>query len=356
MMHIELPAGMEAAARALHREMTVYDGTIFDTGYMVDSRNELEAYRSGNLSGGSVTFCGHLHNFARGIDAFHAHLKVIERNDDIAAFCTCVADIERCKREGKVGIVAHFQDSRPIEDRLEYLRIYHALGLRIFQLTYNLQGQVGTGCCERDSGLTEFGERVVDECNRLGILIDLSHVNHQTSREAIARSKAPVAFTHVGVHAMCNAYGRNKPDDLIRAVAATGGVVGIAWAPFLVKRNPETHEVLPSTVSDVLDQMDYVIRMIGVDHVGVGSDLCNHSARTLVVPPHSSIRIDRPRHPEVFGVGSLDRYDPYPQGLDHHSGMLNITRGLMQRGYSDDDIRKVMGGNWLRLFRQVWGS
>lgn len=356
MMNLELPAALEARAKALHEDMTIFDGTIFDTGYMVDERNELQAYRSGNLSGGCVTFCGHSHNFTRGIDAFFAHLRVIERNADLASFCTSVADIERCRREGKVGIVAHFQDSKPIEDRIEYLRTFHALGLRVFQLTYNLQGLVGTGCCERDSGLTEFGERVVDECNRLGILVDLSHVNHQTSREAIQRSKAPVAFTHVGVHALCSSYGRCKPDELIVDVAKTGGVIGIGWAPFLVKRDPQTQRILPSSVADVLDGMEHAVRLVGVDHVGVGSDLCNYSARTLVVPPHSSIRQDRPRHPEVFGVGSLERYDPYPEGLDHHSGMLNITRGLVQRGWRDDDIRKVMGGNWLRLFRQVWGG
>lgn len=356
MMTLEIPSALEERARALHADMTIYDGTIFDTGFMQDERNELEAYRSGHVSGGSVTFCGHVHNFQRGIDAFYAHLKVIERNSDIARFCTSVADIEQCRRDGKVGIVAHFQDSKPIEDRLDYLRTFHAIGLRIFQLTYNAQGQVGTGCCEPDSGLTEFGMQVVDECNRLGILIDLSHVNHRTSRDAIERSKAPVAFTHVGIHAMCPAYGRNKPDDLLRAVAGTGGMVGIAWAPFLVKREASTHKVLESTVNDVLDQMEYAIRLIGIDRVGVGSDLCNYSARTLVVPPHSSIRQHRPLHPEVFGVGPVDRYDPYPQGLDHHSGMMNITRGLLQRGYSDDDIRKLMGENWLRLFKKVWGA
>jgi membrane dipeptidase len=356
MMTLETTPAIEQRARALHADLTIYDGAMFDTGFMQDERAELEAYRSGNLSGGSLTFCGHVHNFQRGIDAFYAHLRVIERNASIARFCTSVADIERCKREGKVGIVAHFQDAKAIEDRLDYLKTFHAIGLRILQLTYNAQGQLGTGCCEPDAGLTEFGREVVAECNRLGVLVDLSHVNHKTTWDAIECSRAPVAFTHVGVHALCPASGRNKPDELLQAVAAGGGVVGIAWPGFLVKREPSTHKVLPSSVHDVLDHMEHAIRLVGVDSVGVGSDMCNYSARTLLVPPHSSLRHHRPKHPEVFGVGPTDRYDPYPQGLDQHAGMLNLTRGLMQRGYSEEDIRKLMGGNWLRLLRRVWGA
>lgn len=357
MFAIPLPGELEERAQALHRQAFVYDATVFDTGFMKDETNEIQCLIDGGVSAANVTFCGHMHNFLRGVDSFHAHLRVVERNADKLRFCTSVAELEQCKKEGKLGIIAHFQDSKPIEDRLDYLKTFHRLGLRVLQLTYNVQGYVGAGCCERgDAGLSHFGLQVVEECNRLGILIDLSHVNHQTSWDAIKHSKAPVAFTHVGIYTLCPAHGRNKPDELLKAVVGTGGVVGIVWWPPLIKRNPETHKVLPSTVEDVLDHMEYAIKLLGIENVGIGTDLSDLNARTLEVPPESSIRWHRPLRPDVFGSGPTDRFDPFPTGLESHAGMLNITRGLIKRGYKDEDIKKVLGGNWLRLLKRIWGS
>ena len=354
---VELPKELEERARTLHREAFVYDATVFDTGLLKDEKTEIQGLVDGGINAANVTFCGHMHNFSRGVDSFYTHLKVVERNADKLRFCTTVAELERCKKDGKIGIIAHFQDSKPIEDKLDYLNTFYRLGLRVLQLTYNVQGLVGAGCCERgDAGLSYFGLQVVEECNRLGILIDLSHVNHQTSWDAIKHSKAPVAFTHVGIYKLCPAYGRNKPDELLKAVVDTGGVVGIAWFAPLVKRNPETHKVLQASVDDVLDQMDYAIKLLGVDNVGIGTDLSDYNARTLEVPPDSSIRWYRPLRPDVFGSGPTDRFDPAPIGLDSHAGILNITRGMVKRGYSDENIKKVLGGNWLRLLKRIWGK
>jgi len=354
---LQLPPVKEERARAVHESAFVYDATLFDPGFLKDEKGEIQSLVDGGLSGANLTFCGHMHNFARGMDSFFQHVKVIERNSERVRFCTTVRELEQCKKEGKVGIVAHFQDGKPIEDNLDYLRLFQRMGLRILQLTYNVQNFIGAGCCERnDTGLSYFGLQVVEECNHLGILVDLSHCNHATAWDAIRHSKRPVAFTHVGIHRLCPAHGRNKPDDLLKAVVDTGGVVGIVWFPPFVKRDPETHQVLQATVNDVLNQMEYAIDLLGADHVGIGTDLSDYNARTLEVPADSSIRWYRTLRPDVFGAGPIDRYDPFPLGLDSHALMMNVTRGLVKRGYSDDDIRKILGGNWLRLLKDIWGE
>ena len=109
-----------------------------------------------------------------------------------------------------------------------------------------------------------------------------------------------------------------------------------------MKRNSETQEVLQGSLEDVLDQIDYAVELLGVDHVGIGTDLTNYFARTLELPPTSSIRSYRPLRPDVFGAGPTDRYDPWPTGLDSHTKMMNLTRGLLTRGYRDDDVLKIL--------------
>jgi membrane dipeptidase len=164
----------------------------------------------------------------------------------------------------------------------------------------------------------------------------------------------PVAFTHSNPNALCPAGARNKPDDLIQAVAETGGIIGATFFPALVKRQPGSHVVVPSTVEDVVDHIDYLVKLVGVEHVGFGSDMPNYHARTLEAPATSSIRHYRPLRPDVYGDGPTDRYDPYPADLDAHTKLRNLTAALVRRGYSDDDVLAIMGGNWIRVARQVW--
>ena len=352
---LELSAGMEERARTLHHRAFVFDACFSTPGFFKEEAAEVQAFVDGGIGGGLATVAEEEHNFAKAIDSINKHLRLFGRHPDKIRVCGSVDELERTRAEGKVGFVLHFQDTRPIETDLDYLEVFRTLGLRVLQLTYNTQNYVGSGCCERhDPGLSSFGLRVVEECNRRGILIDLSHCGYGTCRDAIRHTRKPLALTHVGAYALCPATGRNKPDDIIKAVGDTGGVIGIAFFAPLVKRNVETHEVLLADVDDVIDHVDHVVKLVGVDHVGIGSDLSNYYARTLEMPPFSSIRSYRPIRPDVFGVGPVDRYDPWTVGLDSHARMPNLTRGLVKRGYSDQDILKILGGNWLRLFRETW--
>ena len=357
MAFYSLPEKLEQQAIAIHRKAFVLDTAILMLGFLKDEQGEIQAFLDGGLSGGLMSLSTAETDFAMAMANIGRWKELIRRNPDKLAACASVAELEECKRQGKFGMVIHFQNTKPLMDNLDYLRIFYDLGLRVLQLTYNTQTFVGTGCCERiDAGLTNFGMEVVAECNRLGILVDVSHCAPATSWDAIKHSKAPVAITHSGVYTLAHAYGRNKPDDMMKAVADMGGVMGIPTQPCFVKRDPDTHRVLPSTVEDVLNHVEYAVKLMGIDHVGIGTDMSSYAAREKELPRDSSIRLYRPLFPHVFGVGPTDRYDPFPVGLDSHAEFWNLTRGLLKRGYSEEGIHKILGGNWLRLFKQVWGK
>lgn len=357
MLFYDLPAASEKRAEGLHRDAFIFDGAFPMLGFDKEEQVEIQAFLDGGVTAGNASLSTSETDLAMALDNISRCKRLIMRNPEKLALCLAVADLLECKRAGKFGMVIHFQNTKPIMDSLDYLLTFYDLGLRVLQLTYNLQTFVGAGCCERgDAGLTHFGLDVVAECNRLGILIDLSHCGHTTSWDAIRNSRMPVAASHAGVYALARSYGRNKPDDMLKGIADTGGILGIPLQPCFVKRDPETHEVLQATVDDVLDQIDYAVNLMGIDHVGIGTDMSNYAARTLEPPRDSNIRLVRALRPDVFGVGPTDRYDPFPLGLDNHAKMGNLTRGLVKRGYPDEAIKKVLGGNWLRVFKDVWRS
>jgi len=344
----------EDRAQDIHQSAIIVDGAAMSDS--LDYPTDIERMQSGGISTGSFTVASWPENFLRALSRIDKYKQLARQNDDLY-LVTSVDDIAKAKEQGKLGVVLAFQDGKPIEDELANLRTFFDVGVRVIQLTYNSQNFIGTGCCEPSYGkLSYFGIKVVKEMNRLGIVIDLSHCGDETTMDAIETSTDPVLFTHASVRALCNAHGRNKTDDQIQALAKKGGVIGICWQSFLTKRDPDTFEVLPCTIEDWLNHIDYVVRLVGVDHVGFGTDLIGKSLDEGTIPWYSSFRFWRPLRPDVFGVGSTEVYDPFPQGLERHSDALNITRGLVARGYSDEEIFKILGGNFLRVFREVWGK
>lgn len=355
MSFYDLPEEMEKRAQSVHQDAVIFDGAISMLGFEREEDVEIQAYLDGGVTGGSVSLSTGETDFMMAIKNISELKRLIARNPKTLALVTCIDDLSACKQAGRFGLVIHFQNTKPILDDLDYLLTFYDLGLRVLQLTYNTQTFVGAGCCERvDGGLTEFGLDVVAECNRLGVLIDVSHCGHATAWDAIKYSKAPIAATHAGVYALARSYGRNKPDDLLKGIADTGGILGIPTQPCFVKRDPETHVVLQATIDDVIDHIDYAVNLMGIDHVCIGTDMSNYAARTLDPPRDSNIRLVREQRPDVFGVGPTDKYDTFPIGFDSHAKIRNLTRGLLKRGYSDDATKKILGGNWLRIFSEIW--
>jgi membrane dipeptidase len=344
-----------ALVQRVHDSAPVFDACVPPMGFWKDPAREIQSLVDGGFAGVHVTCAQPRHTFTQAVDTIGRLRRLTVEFADQLALCRSVAEIEGARAAGRVGVVVHFQEPKPISDDLNRVETFYELGLRVLQLTYDVQGWLGTGCAEHtDAGLTHLGGQVVDECNRLGILVDVSHCGWQTAWDALRRSADPIAITHTGTHALCPATSRNKPDDLMRAVAESGGMVGICWFSPMLKRAEGSHEVLPASVEDVLDHVEHAVDVVGPGAVGIGSDLSDLHARTLEIPAHSSLRHYRSLRPDVYGTGPPDRLVPWPPELNSHAKARNLTAGLLRRGYSVADVTGIMGGNWLDLLRRVW--
>jgi membrane dipeptidase len=251
-----------------------------------------------------------------------------------------VDQIKKIKIEGKVGLILGWQNAKPIGDKIPLLRIAYELGIRIIQLTYQRRNLVGDGCGERtDCGLSRFGVDVVKEMNRLGIVIDLSHVGKRTSLDAIEISEDPVIFSHSSARALCSHF-RNVDDEQIKAVAEKGGVVGVTGMSTFLRENGMEKG---TTVEDLLDHIDYVINIVGADHVGFGLDM-DYVLNTAEVAKLS----------EMFPEFDIPPVRKNRYCMENAAQTVDITKGLFVRGYSHQEIKNILGGNFLRVFSRVW--
>lgn len=234
-----------------------------------------------------------------------------------------------------------------VEEELRYIEVFFQLGIRMMHLTYNRRNMIGDGCAEpSNAGLSDFGRAVVKEMNRVGIIVDTAHSSHQTSLEAAQISDYPVVVSHSGCTSL-NDHFRCKPDEVIRAVADTGGYIGICCIPRFIGRTGD--------IRSMLDHIDYVAKKFGPDYVGIGTDLAYTSRRASEelkkVPPR---RRTRARW-EGFWPDAGDTRWRSPELMESMAwtNWPLFTVGLVQRGYSDDDIQKIIGGNMLRVARAV---
>jgi len=235
------------------------------------------------------------------------------------------ADLTRAKDAGKIGISLGMQDSNHLR-RIEDLDAFYAMGQRLTQLTYNSRNRAGDGCMVAgDRGLTEWGGEVVARMNLIRMAIDVSHCGERTSLDAIAASKKPVLITHSNCRALAPPVPRCKSDQVIRAAARKGGVLGLTSVRHFVRA------VDPVTIEDALNHFDHAVNLVGVEHVGVGSDT-DLSGR------------DR--------AGARPTYDI--AGLNHTTRMYDLTEGLIRRGYTDEHIAMMLGGNFQRVLTQIW--
>jgi membrane dipeptidase len=271
------------------------------------------------------------------------YLDWFEEFDDLIRPVKTVEDIHAAKSENRTGIIFGWQNATPIGNELSRLKLFHELGVRIIQLTYNERNLLGNGCYERtDEGLSKFGIRAVAEMNRLGILIDLSHVGDRTTLDAIEHSETPVAITHANARSQID-HPRNKTDEAIKLLVERGGVIGANAFPMFFK------DGFDSTLDQYIDAIDYLVQMVGIDHVAIGTDFCAEQPRSFFEWIFSS-QGNVPA-PEVA-------YTPEPythlRGFEDQTQWANVAEGLLARSYSESDTRKILGENWLNLFQQVW--
>jgi membrane dipeptidase len=256
-------------------------------------------------------------------------------------------DFAKARADRKLGVMLTFQNSQHFRTP-DDVTTFFGLGQRISQLTYNMNNGIGSGFLEqRDGGLSVFGLSIVERMNSVGMAVDVSHCADQTTMDALGASKQPVIFTHANCRALSPSLMRNKTDEAIRGMAKSGGVMGIAYIRFLVR------EQEPVTIEHVLDHVDHVRKIAGVQHIAIGSDM------DMVGNPNPIGGGRDPRTQPNFG-----RYKYHAdtdgsitiKGLDHPKRMFDLTEGLIRRGYSDTDIGLIIGGNAVRVLTGIWGK
>lgn len=266
-------------------------------------------------------------------------------HQDFAMVVRRVADITTAMETGRIGMVLTLEAATPIENEIDRLDILYGFGVRCMGLVYSEGNALGSGLKEaRDGGLTQFGRQAVRRMNQLGVAIDVSHTGDQTALDAIEVSERPIFITHAGARTLWNT-ARMKPDDVIRACAAKGGVFGVEAAPHttLTERHPA------HSVESYMEHFEYIANLVGIDHVGFGPDTLfgDHVALHHAFARQLSI--------ESAHVGPQFDEVPFVDGIENPGeNFHNIARWLVTHGYSDEDIKKVLGGNILRVLKDVW--
>ena len=254
-------------------------------------------------------------------------------------------DVEQAKKQGKLGVLINFQNSAAIGLDLKNLDTFYDMGLRQIQLTFNWRNWVGDGCTERtQAGLSYFGVDMVHRMNELGMLVDVSHTGYQSTLDAIEVSKGPIVFSHANCKTVCD-HPRNKTDDQIKALAAKGGVMGLTCFNWFVSNKPI------STLDDVLDHYDYMMKLVGADHIGIGSDfsVAAWAGRAPDAEWEQHMRLYGEREAKVL----KSRFPPYIDAVNGPQRYRVIAQGLRKRGFSTGDIEKILGLNFLRVYKQV---
>lgn len=333
-----------ADARTLHNDALVIDSLVYHADGWTDDLT------AGAVDAIAVTACHFECDFEQACQEVARWQARFMAPDSAWMQVETVADFDRAREAGRIGAVLGWQNTRPIADRIERLHLFHKLGLRVMQLTYNYRNMLGDGCLEPEgAGLTTYGRDVVREMNRLGIAIDLSHVGYRTSMDAIDVSDKPCLITHANAHAL-SPLARNKPDDLIEALVAKGGYIGASiYGPM----NWDGDESRKPGIDDYLRHLDYLVDLAGPEHLGFGTDLAAGEDLQKIAfertPPRRWEGIDS--FNRAFGEAIPERY---LSDVRSHADLPKVTAALVARGWPERQIRGYLGGNFKRTLGEVW--
>jgi len=319
-------------ARALHERIVVVDALQASDW----NRERLEELRRGGVAAVHVTvaFWENARDALGGIARWQGLLR---RHGDLVRPGRTGEDILAAKAEGRTAVIFGFQNTSPFEDDLGLVEVFHALGVRVAQLTYNNQNLVGSGCYEaEDGGLTRFGREVVREMNRLGMVIDASHTGDRTTLDAIEASTRPIAITHANPLWFAGVV-RNKSDTVLKALAESGGMLGFSAYPLHIGGSDVGLDAFCAMVARTAEAM-------GAERIGLGTDLC------LGWPDSYLAWMRYGRWSPEEGRARDVRWPAYPAWLRSPADLPNLTAGLLARGFSTDEVAGIMGGNWLRFF------
>ena len=302
--------------------------------------------KAGGVTAVHVTICYH-ENFRETVSNIAQWNGWFERFPDLIFHGRTGEDVRRAAREGRTAIFFGFQNPLPIEDDIGLVEICHTLGVRFMQLSYNNQSLLASGCYEaHDTGITRMGREVIREMNRVGMVIDMSHSGERSTLEAIELSQRPIAITHANPASWHKAL-RNKSDTVLRALAQSGGMLGFSLYPIHLEGGSDC------TLQSFCDMAARTADLMGVEHIGIGSDLCQDQPDSVV----EWMRIGRwTKHPESMS-GTLGKpvFPPQPDWFRGNLDFGRIADGLGDAGFAADEIDRIMGLNWLDFFDRSFG-
>ncbi|MCW4628196.1 MULTISPECIES: dipeptidase [Marinomonas] len=323
-------------AAELHDKSIIIDGLICAKW----NRELFEDMAKGKLTAANctVSFWENFEGTVRNIVEMN---QLIEANSDLLLKVYTTKDIQRAKDEGKTGVMMGFQNAHAFEDQIGYVQIFKDLGVGIVQMCYNTQNLVGTGCYERDGGLSGYGREIVAEMNRVGMLCDLSHVGPNTAKEVIIESKKPVAYSHC-LPSGLKEHPRNRTDEELKFIADNGGFVGVTmFAPFLKAG-------INATIDDYVEAIQYIYNIVGEDAIGIGTDFTQgHGYDFFEYLTH-----DKGYARRLTRFGEIIN----PLGMRTVGDFPNLTEALLKHGFSERQVVKIMGENWVNLLHEVWGE
>ena len=301
----------------------------------------------GSVSAVHATICYH-ENFRETVANIEQWNHWFEQYPELIVHAKTAEDVRRAHVHDRTAIVFGLQNCSPIEDDYGLIEILHTLGVRFMQLSYNNQSLLATGCFEaRDTGITRFGRQAIGEMNRVGMVVDMSHSGERSTLEAIELSQRPIAITHANPSAWHPAL-RNKSEEVLRVLAQSGGMLGFSIYPHHLKNGPDCNR------EEFCTMMARTADLMGVDHIGIGSDLCQDQPDTIV----QWMRVGRWSKTVDYGEGSESTpgFPPQPKWFENNLHLIDLMDGLKNAGFNDEETAKIMGGNWLAFFDKSFGA